>query len=450
MRTRTPKGTDTPGPELAAEAYVYGYPLLCSLRVIRLMNERGMTVPATPFNTFGHADRLADAGSRFVSVNNDTLYSFAPLDLAGGPLLLNVPDGDGSYRVLQFIDAWTNSFAYLGSRSGAAAGRWLVTPPGWNGAVPDGLRGVIKAPTRVVVVAGRHACAGPDDLPRARALQRRLGLEPLAPAAGPLPGLPQPDPRVPAPLADWEELRIAFAAFPPAAAEHAHLERFRPLGLLDATPERLLAPALADVLTLGLARGRQRVEHAHEAPPAEPGGWSTDPHLADYNLDHFGPGRLDDPHWRTADRAASHLARASVARTALWANHGYEAVYATARTDADGRQLNGAHSYRLRFEQPPPVDAFWSLTMYDAPGYHLVANPADRYSVGDRTPGLIHASDGSLTLCLQHREPTDPVERANWLPAPAGNFRPMLRMYGPRPEVLDGSYRIPPITAHPR
>ncbi|MCP2309588.1 DUF1214 domain-containing protein, partial [Kitasatospora paracochleata] len=163
------------------------------------------------------------------------------------------------------------------------------------------------------------------------------------------------------------------------------------------------------------------------------------------NLDHLGPGTRNEPEWRIPDRRAAYLTRAVAARIGLWGNHAYEAVYATTYDDAEGRTLTGAHRYTLRFDAPPPVDAFWSVTMYDVPDYHLVANPADRYSIGDRTPGLVYGPDGSLTLVLQHERPADPVEAANWLPTPAGEFRPMIRLYQPQPAVLDGTYRLPPI-----
>jgi hypothetical protein len=133
------------------------------------------------------------------------------------------------------------------------------------------------------------------------------------------------------------------------------------------------------------------------------------------------------------------------ARAGLWGNHGYEAAYPMIHLDADGKQLNGASAYTLTFQQPPPVDAFWSLTMYDTPDYYLVANPINRYSIGDRTPGLNYSPDGALTIVMQHERPDDPGEAANWLPTPAGDFRPILRLYQPGKEILDGTYELPPV-----
>jgi hypothetical protein len=172
-------------------------------------------------------------------------------------------------------------------------------------------------------------------------------------------------------------------------------------------------------------------------------GWTLTFHMFDYNLDHLGPGTIDDQAWKIADRHASYLARALAARGGLWGNHGYEAAYPMTYTDSDGNQLHGQHRYTLTFGQAPPVDAFWSITMYDLPDFYLVANPINRYSVGDRTPGLKRDDDGSITIVIQHEQPAD---TSNWLPAPAAPFRPLMRLYQPQPAILDGKYELPPIT----
>jgi hypothetical protein len=130
----------------------------------------------------------------------------------------------------------------------------------------------------------------------------------------------------------------------------------------------------------------------------------------------------------------------------LWGNHAYEAVYIMTYHDDRGEQLRGVRTYTLRLDPPPPVGAFWSLTMYDTPNFYLIENELDRYSIGDRTPGIIYGADRSLTITISHTKPMDPLAAANWLPAPAGDFRPVLRMYEPTRAVLDGSYVVPPIT----
>lgn len=438
---------------LAAEAYVYGYPLVYQLTMAGASVRKGIGgLPPTPFNAFAHARKLADHHDTFVSVSNDTVYSVAQLDLSGGPLVLQVPDGGGAYHVLQFMDTWTNSFAYVGTRAtGTAGGRWLVAPPGWAGAEPGGVRGVIDAPTAVVSVVARYACDGPEDLPRVRALQDLLGVEPLDGAVHPT-GLPTPEPGVAETLGFFEKLRVWMADFPPSAADAAYQERFQPLGLLEEGPSPYVSPddGLARALRDGFVEGRALVgEAARRAGEAPPGEWSLDPHAFDFNLDHFGVGTHDAPQWRVADREESYLVRAVAARTAPWGAHGYEIVYGQAFTDTGGERLNGAKAYVLRFEQRPPVEAFWSVTMYDTPDHYLVPNEIERYSIGGRTPGLVRAADGSLTVWIQHERPRDPDRAANWLPAPPGDFRPVARLYVPTSEVLDGTYRLPRIERFP-
>ena len=171
-------------------------------------------------------------------------------------------------------------------------------------------------------------------------------------------------------------------------------------------------------------------------------GWSLTYHVFDYNLDYFELGTLDDPAWKISDPKLRLIGRALAARGGLWGNHGYEAAYAMSYKDGGGAQLEGAHRYEMRFETTPPVGAFWSITMYDLPEFYLVENPIQRYSVGDRTPGLVRGDDGTLAITIQHDEPDAPEARANWLPAPSGRFRPILRMYEPDAAVFDGSYTL--------
>ena len=197
-------------------------------------------------------------------------------------------------------------------------------------------------------------------------------------------------------------------------------------------------------------QGREQLERALRSNPSPiQNGWTLTYHVFDYNLDFFEVGTIDDEKWKIEDSPpVRYTVRAGAARGGLWGNHGYEAAYAMAYVDADGQQLNGSSRYQLHFDTSPPVGAFWSVTMYDTPDFFLVANPIKRYSIGDRTPGL-RTRDGSLTLYLQQDRPDTPEESANWLPTPAGDFRPILRMYEPDGSVFDGRYELPPITRRP-
>ena len=432
---------------LATEAFIYGFPLVFNLEQIDRFSGHGMgsvAPPDPPFNAFTHASQLAGPADTFVSINNDTVYSLALIDVSGGPVHLDVPDSAGRYYVLQFVDAWTNNFAYVGHRAtGTAAGSFLLVPPDWDGAAEPGVT-VIRCPTAIAAIVGRWAVAGVADLPAVRTLQAGLTLRPTGTGDGlEIPGADVADDD----LRFFEQLRVWMAAFPPAQRDLDYQQRFEPLGLLAAeSPYADPDPALADALREGLAEGRRRMEHAlqHSATPQQ-NGWDLTYHVFDYNLDFFEVGALDDPAWKITDPAIRYPTRALAARGGLWGNHAYEAAYAMVWRDGDGAALDGTARYRLTFPVQPPVGAFWSVTMYDTPEFFLVANPIDRYSIGDRTPGLHTGADGSLTIVLQHDEPESAEDRANWLPTPAGPFRPLLRMYEPAAAVFDGTFELPPI-----
>jgi len=436
---------------LAGEAFIYGFPLVFNLAEVGRFARSGIgEVPATPFNRFGHASKLAGPEATFVSINNDTVYSIAQVDLSGGPVRLDVPGTAGRYYVLQFVDAWTNNFAYVGHRAtGTAAGAFLLVPPGDDSVRDDGIP-VIRFPTAVATIVGRWAVNGEADLPAVRALQSALTLRPATDHPGR--GLPEPDASVPEDVSFYEQMRVWMQAFPPSRRDLDYQARFEPLGLFrQDSPYADPDPALLSALREGLAHGKKMLEQAlTHSPGPQQNGWNLTYHVFDYNLDFFEIGALDDPKWKAqTDPRQRYLLRAGAARGGLWGNHGYEAAYAMVYQDADGAQLNGGSRYQLRFSQTPPVGAFWSVTMYDTPDFFLVANPIGRYSVGDRTPGLHIADDGSLTIYMQRDEPRSSGQRANWLPTPDGDFRPILRMYEPDEAIFDGRYQLPPITKSP-
>ena len=430
---------------LAAEAFIYGFPLVFDLQEIERFTRSGMgSLAPAPLNVFSHATALAGPKDTFVSMNNDTIYSIANVDVSGGPVRLDVPDAHGRYYVLQFVDAWTDNFAYVGQRAtGTAAGSFLLVAPDWNGTAPADAT-VIRFPTAVASIVGRWAVDGEHDLPAVRALQQGLTLTPTHAGRG----IPTPDLDVPDDLAFFERLRISMQAFPPAARDRERQQRFAPLGLLARhSPYADADAGLASALKAGLAAGREQMEQALKLGAGErQNGWSLTYHIFDYNLDFFEVGALDADEWKLPDDGNRYLIRALSARGGLWGNQGYEAAYAMVYVDADGRPLDGAYRYELRFTTTPPVDAFWSVTMYDTPDFYLVENPIDRYSIGDRTPGLRYAGDGSLTIVMQRDAPPEPERAANWLPTPNGTFRPLLRMYLPHRAVFDGSFELPPIT----
>ena len=441
--------TTTDLTELATEAYLYGFPLVFNLGQVQRYVHSGVGAnPASPFNTFSHARKMAGPADTFVTINNDTVYSMAQIDLSVGPVMLHVPDAAGRYYVLQFVDAWTNNFAYVGHRAtGTTAGDFLLVPPAWTGIVPEGTT-AIEFPTRIASIVGRWACAGDADLGAVAALQDATTLTPLDGDAVPV-GLPQPAPSDSEALVFFEKMRLWTQEFPAPERDQPLQASFKPLGIND--PDESIIDAtgpVAQALSEGYERGQavlQKVLHSGGTSPVV-NGWKLTFHAFDYNLDYFQVGALDDPAFKIADPKMRIVERAAAAAGGLWGNHPYEAAYIMTYVDDRDEQLSGSNTYTLHLDPTPPVGAFWSLTMYDVPNFFMVDNPIDRYSIGDRTPGVRYEDDGSLIITISHAEPVDETARANWLPAPAGDFRPVLRMYEPGPEVLDGTYEIPAIT----
>jgi hypothetical protein len=438
----------------AGQAYIYGYPLVYNLHEIDGFANNIASLPfSAPYNKFGYARELLGPETEFVSPNNDTLYVLAACDVRHGPLVLHVPDTGGRYYVLQFVDAWTNNFAYIGRRAtGTSEGKFLLAPADWTGEAPTGMR-LVSAPTGIFMIVGRVQVDGAADLPAVHALQDQFTIAPLDGGGEALaaPGAPAPDPRVRDELQWWERFRVALLAFPPPEADAEFIKLAAGLGATAAaSPYVTPDPALAQTLVAGAAAGQQKIEELMQGAGQDAvNGWNSAMHGFDYNLDHLGLGTLDRPEWKIEDRTEAYATRAAAGRGGLWGNHGYEATYAMAWTDADGDPLDGAEGrYQLRFSPPPPVDAFWSLTMYDASQFYLVANAIDRYSIGDRTAGIRSEDDGSLTIYIQG-DPPDEAKRSNWLPTPDGRFRPLLRMYQPRAEILNGDYILPAITKAP-
>jgi hypothetical protein len=431
---------------LADEAVLATYPLyeMCRMRAAT-SPRRTEAAGAAPegrrwCNVFTHARELLRAGkSRVVTPNNDTLYTNAWLDLGAGPLVLEVPDTAGRYYVLGLLDFHTEPFAHIGQRcTGTQARAFLLTPPGWTGALPAGFDAPgahIAAPTRWLWVIGRILVDGPQDLAAVHALQDGFTVRPLADwRAGMGGATPRPlafdpacDPKAPLDAEGFAaQVGQALRENPPPAHEAARFARYAPLGIapgagpLGAPQRAALQAALDRVLPALRARQDGQVS---------PAGWTLMPVVEGS----FG---------------GDHLLRALVALKYIGMLESREATYPIAWRDGAGQALDGSRRYRLHFTPGalPPVDAFWSITLYDSRDYMLVDNPIDRYAIGDRTPGLRRDADGGLTLHIAHAPPADAAARANWLPAPPGGFYLCLRAYLPRAELLDGRYALPPVT----
>lgn len=261
-------------------------------------------------------------------------------------------------------------------------------------------------------------------------------------------GLPEVGADVPAGFEFLEKLRLWSQLLPPAASDQAELAALAPLGVTTAGESPYLAAgadtsaAFGDAFTAAEAA---LIAYLRKGGVPIVNGWQLPYHLFDYNVDFFEIGTIDTPLYTSIDPKEKYVLRAAAALGGLWGNHAYEAAYAQVYVDSDGEELNGENTYTLTFAPTPPANAFWSITMYSVPEFYLVANSIDRYSVGSSTEGLVYEEDGSLTIVMSAEEPSDPKARANWLPAPAATFRPLLRMYEPDASVIDGRYEIPAI-----
>lgn len=438
---------------LAKKAALYGFPLIFSLEQVERYVTTGIgSNPAAPFNQFSHATILGSPKDTFVSLNNDTVYSMAQLDLSVGPVVLEIPATGDRYYVFPAIDAWTNNFSYIGTRSiGNDGGKILYTPPNWVGEIPAGFIQV-KAPTTIVSLVGRWACEGPEDLHAVTELQKATKLYPLnSEIKGQ--GIPAPSSDVDSELIFWEKLRLFMSAFPTTGVFKEYEETFRPLGLLETGVSPYIEPSkeMKDLLVSAEKENQEMLIHYLKNGQFEmQNGWQLASHSFDFNFQYFEEGTVATDNWVMPEENneqldAIVLQRALSAMGGLWGNHGYEAAYAIIYVDHKAAPLDGQYKYHLTFNPEPPNEAFWSLTMYNVPDFFMVENEIARYSIGDRTKDLVYNEDGSLTLTLSSSKPTDPTELANWLPAPNEQFRPILRVYLPKEEIFNGDFEFPPI-----
>ena len=415
--------------ELAAETYVAGYPLLVSTRTLQRFG--GLI----GVNRLFWQTALSGPETRvIVAPNQDTLYSIAVLDLRAGPLALTVPDIPDRYHAYQLLDAWTESFAYVGTRATRGrAGTWVITPPGWDGEPPTGTE-QIEATTPLVFLLGRFLVDDEADIPHVLALRDQISLQPLgaltgaADAPGPPPlgdpaGAPQ---AIPTDASAFTELGAALDVVAPTTpAQRDLFARAQAAGIVG----RDGAPPTADPALLDEAAraGHARIGRG-AAGTGRATGWSAPGRVGTYGDD------LDQ--------------RALVARIGWGANVPEEAVYSVARTDGDGAALDGSVPHVVRFpaDARPPVDSFWSLTAY-GPDMFFAANPQGTYAIGDRSPALTEEEDGSLEVVVSHEEPaprSDGTARP-WLPVPEGRYVLMLRLYLPQQAAVDGTWTPPPV-----
>ncbi|MFB7515836.1 DUF1254 domain-containing protein [Streptomyces sp. NPDC056144] len=419
----------------AAEAWIWGFPVLDNYRT---MYPQAIDADdpryVGGFGRFRHySEPFTPDNTDVVTPNNDTPYSVGWLDLRAEPYVISVPAVD-RYYVIPLHDLDTTYVGFVGSRTtGQAAGDYLVAGPGWRGEVPEGIAGVLRPDTFLVGIIGRTYLAGPEDVPALRAIQERYVLRPLSTYTDTAAPHPVDEPVWPV----WREedldsvefftlLDFLLQFFPVLERERGLRDRLAALGV-SGTGEfepAALAPEIRTAVEQGIADARARLAEAE-----------TD---VSYHL--FGTRE---------ELGDDYLVRATSADKGLYGLPAAEAWYSGWMTDDRGNTPpTGAHDHVVHFPagQLPPARFFWSLTLYRLPERLLSANEIDRYSIGDRTPGLVYDDDGGLTLYVRKDRPSDPKQAANWLPAPDGPFSLVVRAYGPDPSVLDGSWKLPPLT----
>ena len=426
---------------IARDAYVYGTPMVDEYRVMHAFSiDQGNPQYKGPFNTILNVSRVfTPADTAFVTPNSDTPYSFVGLDLRAEPVVIQIPKMEKQrYFVFQLMDLYTFNFAYLGSRTtGNQGGTYLVAGPHWKGKKPAGIDKVIQSETDLVSVVGRTQLFNPQDLDKVKALQAGYKVEPLstfekakAPPAAPAvnwikplaPGEERTSP------AFFEQLAFVLQFAPPHPSEVALRKRFAEIGIVPGKPFDLasLSAEQKAALVAGMQDGQKQID----ALRATLGG------------------KTDSLFGTRAFLKNNYVARATGTQMGIGANSREEAIYPIYDNDASGQPLDGSqHHYVLHFAkgQQPPVNAFWSLTMYTLPSQLLVDNPINRYLINSpMLPGLKQDADGGLTLYLQHDNP-GPDKEANWLPAPNGPFMAAMRYYWPKAALLEGRWQSPKI-----
>lgn len=427
--------------ELAADVYVCGYPMVLMETTRRLFtNVPAAEGPYAPMNQFAHIREFPDPTFRqVVRPNADTFYSNLWFDVTGEPLIISVPGAHGRYYMLPMLDFWTEVFASPGTRtSGTQAADFAIVGPEWEGDLPEGVE-PIRSPTGIGWIIGRTRVDGPADASVVHQFQEGMKATPLSrwgedydpPADVPIvEGLtPAAEPPVVVARMDAETFFELFARLlkqnPPHEMDWNLVIQMRQLGIVPGEEfDYSEAPAaVRQALEQGMTRGLNRLANHKAGEIAN--GWD----IARQMMGSYG---------------TAYTQRAFVALIGLGANLPEDAVYPMSAADADRKPYHGRHSYVLHFEadELPPVHGFWSLAMYDGDGY-FVANPQDRYSIGDRDE-LQYNEDGSLDILLQHESP-GPDAESNWLPAPAEDFNLIMRLYWPEPTLLTGDWDPPPV-----
>ncbi|ATE63749.1 DUF1254 domain-containing protein [Rhizorhabdus dicambivorans] len=408
---------------LTADAVIYG---LAGVYQYEQMYRQAVDRDAprfTGFNRFWHDNDLAGPGyAAFKAPNSDTLYSNAWLDLRDGPVLIHVPDIGLRYYTLNFFDAFGNPSNISTRTFGSGARTYLVADANWSGKVPDGAT-LFRVATPQSWILMRLFAADAAELAVARGVQKQVSI--VAPARVSADPLRFPAPDIGSPAGFLAILDHVLRTNGHPDQEDALVHRFAQIGIGrdDLFDFARLDPEIQAGIRSGFAEGMRIVEASHTQLGQPTGtGWAK-----------VEKGRY----------GFNYLNRATVNAVGLGANVSAENHSFTTFVDGDGASLDGSRgAYVLDLDPPPPVDAFWSVTLYDAQNFELFANPLRRYLINGKTPGLKVGPRGSVRIVMAHDRP---AKGANWLPAPDGRFFVVIRAYRPRQELLDGKWLPQPI-----
>ena len=428
---------------IAKEAYVYGFPLVDSYRVQHdYLVDRASPDFKAPWNTLVNTPRVyTPADTAIQTPNSDTPYSFIGMDLRAEPMVISVPTIEKErYYSVQLIDAYTFNFAYIGSRAtGNEAGSFVIAGPGWKGETPKGAKAVIRCETEFAFAIFRTQLFDPADIDNVKKVQAGYKAQPLSAFLGSAAPPAAPAIHFVKPLSPADEkaslqffniLSFVLQFCPTVPSETELRARFAKLGIgagktLDVDK---LPPEVAKAMGEGIADA-----------------WAEFDGLV--KLFDAGKVTSGDVFGTREYLKNNYLYRMGAAVMGIYGNSKAEAMYPIYGVDSAGKKLDGANRYTLHFAsgQLPPVNAFWSLTMYELPQSLLVANPLNRYLINSpMLPQLQRDADGGLTLIIQNESPGKDKE-ANWLPAPKGPFIMYLRLYWPKAEAEDGTWKAPPL-----
>ena len=428
---------------IAKEAYLYGYPMVDGYRIMHdyFVNRESAEFKTT-WNQIYNMPRVYTPDDKSVQgPNSDTPYSQMALDLRAEPFVLTVPPiEEDRYFSIQLVDLYTYNFDYIGSRTtGNDGGSFLIAGPGWKGKTPKGVKKVFHSETELMLTIYRTQLFNPGDLDNVKKIMAGYQVQPLSAFLG------QPAPKAP-PAIEFpepptkEELQKSLKVF--------YLMNF----LLQFCPTHPSEQELmARFASIGIGAGK--TFEVSNFPPElmKAFGDGIADAWADFNslMERSNTGEVTsgDVFGTREVLKNNYLYRMGAAVLGIWGNSNDEAMYPSYFVDADGKKLDGANRYTLRFApgQLPPVHAFWSLTMYELPSRLLIENPLNRYLLNSpMLPQFKRDADGGLTFYIQHKSPGKAKE-SNWLPAPKGPFYVAMRLYWPKTEAIEGEWKEPPM-----